>query len=64
MPKYARMVGNVAAEVFTPPEGVALAECFHPDVAAQFEEVPEEITQNSTRSAKGKWTIAVPADTE
>ncbi|MGC9271934.1 hypothetical protein [Acidiphilium sp.] len=33
---YALINNGVVTELFTPPSGFTLAECFHPDVAAQF----------------------------
>jgi len=33
---YARINNGVVVELFTPPSGFTLAECFHPDVVAQF----------------------------
>jgi len=41
--KYARVIKNVVNEVFTPPEGVDISECFHPDVVKQFTVVSEEV---------------------
>jgi hypothetical protein len=36
--KYGRIINNVVVEVFTPPPGVRIEDCFHPDVG--FEEIP------------------------
>lgn len=33
---YARVTGGKVAEVFTPPSGYAIGDCFHPDIASQF----------------------------
>ena len=38
--EYARVVGGTVFELFTPPTGVSLSECFTADVAAQFVAVP------------------------
>lgn len=58
MNKFARIENNVAVEIFTPPEGFAIGDCFHPDIAAKFSQVPDNVTAGSTR--KGTvWTIAV-----
>lgn len=50
--KYARIIDDVAQEVidFDP------AERFHPDVAALFEPVPDEVNQGATRDDRGAWT--------
>jgi hypothetical protein len=54
--KYARIIDNVVQEVvdFDP------AERFHPDVAALFELVPDDVGQNDTRDADGAFTAYVP----
>jgi hypothetical protein len=57
MTTYARIQNNVAVEVFVPHEGFTLLECFHPDVAAIFNEVPDSVTVGSTVE-DGVWTIA------
>ncbi len=57
---YARMDGDMAVEVFTPPAGFPIAECFHPEVAVMFTEVPDNVTVGSTIDAQGNWTAPVP----
>lgn len=58
--KYARIVGHLAVEIFDQQSQVP-ADCFHPDVAAQFEQVPVNVTAGSTRDpGSGEWTIAAP----
>ncbi len=50
--KYARIINNVAQEVIDfSPEGR-----FHPDVAALFVPVPDEVNQGAIRDAEGNWT--------
>lgn len=44
--KYARIVDNKVWEVFTPPIGVDISECFTPDLVAQFIQCPAEVEQN------------------
>lgn len=44
--KYARIVDSIVWEVFTPPAGVDISECFTPELVAQFIECPEEVGQN------------------
>lgn len=41
--KYARVVNSVVQEVFTPPEGFTLQECFTAEVVAQFLPCPEDV---------------------
>ena len=41
--KYARIVNNKVNEVFTPPQGIDISECFHPDVVKQFVAVSDEV---------------------
>lgn len=47
--KYARIVDSIVAEVFTPPEGFALEECFTAELVAQFTACPDHV--------EGGWTI-------
>src|SRR5947209_7121632 len=42
MATYARVVGGRVMEVFTPPTGLTLANCFAPAIAAQFVGVPHD----------------------
>jgi hypothetical protein len=44
MAKYARIVNDIVVEVFTPPVGVDISECFTAELVAQFIECPEEIS--------------------
>ena len=59
MTKYAHIVDSVAVEILVPPEGFALSDCVHADIAALFTEVPNDVTPNSKVNSKGVWTIAV-----
>lgn len=40
MTQYARVVAGQVFELFTPPDGASLTDCFHAEVAAQFVAVP------------------------
>jgi hypothetical protein len=60
--KYARIIDNVAIETFVPQDGFTIADSFHPDIAAQFVEVPNEVTANSTKNPDGTWEIFVYTD--
>lgn len=50
---------GVVVEMFTPPSGATLAECFHADVAAQFVEVPSGVAPAQGWTYDGK-TFAPP----
>ena len=54
MTLYARVVDNVAVELFTPNEGFTIDESFHPIVRAMFQEVPDGTVVNSV-FVDGKW---------
>jgi hypothetical protein len=57
MTTYARIQGNTAVEVFVPHEGFSLAECFHPEIAALFVQVPDGTLTGATTDDGGKtWT--------
>lgn len=41
--KYVRVLHDIVQEVFVPPSGIQIEECFHPDVVAQFEQVSDDV---------------------
>ena len=43
MSKYARSVNGVVQEVFTPPNGFSINDCFTPEVVALFRSCPDEV---------------------
>ena len=55
MSKFARVVAGTVAEVFTPPEGVTIQECFHADVAAMFQPCPNMVEVEWTTDGKEAW---------
>ena len=55
MKNYARIIENVAVDVSANPQ-----ECFHPDIAAQFEEVPANVQQGWVRDENGGWSAPAP----
>lgn len=59
MTKYARVVDDVAVEIFVPPQGVSIDEFFHPDISSKFVVVPDDVTAGSTKK-NSTWTINVP----
>lgn len=58
--KYMRIVNNMAVEAFAPPNGLNIADCFHPDIASQFMLVPGDVTYGWTRDEDGVWTAPSP----
>ena len=62
MKKYARVVNNAVWEVFTPPVGVDISDCFTAELVAQFIECPDYV--------EAKWSYVdgefeapyIPAD--
>ena len=59
MTNYARIINDVAVDVSTDPENH-----FHPDIAAQFVDVPDSVVQGSTRDATGVWHDPVVPEPE
>lgn len=55
MTNYARIINEVAVDVCTDP-----AHCFHPDIAVQFEPVPDEVQAGWIRK-DGRWAAPAPA---
>ena len=55
MSNFARIIDSVAVDVSTDPEN-----SFHPDIAAQFEPVPDNVKQGWVRT-DGKWAAPAPA---
>lgn len=47
--KFARFIDNTAVEVFTPPSGFGISDCFHPSVANQFEPVADDVDVGYTK---------------
>ena len=45
--KYGRFIDGILVEVFTPPSGVKIEDCFHPDVG--FEEIPPDVEVGWTK---------------
>jgi len=61
--KYARFsIGNTVIEVFIPPTGFSIEECFTPEIVAQFEPVPDNVEQNWIRQEDG--TFVAPPEPE
>lgn len=61
--KYARIsTENTVIEVFTPPTGFTIEECFTPEIVAQFELVPDEVEQNWIKQEDG--TFVAPPEPE
>jgi hypothetical protein len=57
MTTYARIQNDTAVEVFMPHSGFSLVECFHPEVAVLFVEVPDGTEAGATTTDGGStWT--------
>ena len=55
MSKFARIINNVAVDVSTNPQ-----EQFHPDIAAEFEPVPDDVQAGWARNEAGEWEAPAP----
>jgi len=55
MTNFARVIDNVAVDVSADPEN-----CFHPDIAAQFVSVPDNVQTGWRKGADGKWNAPAP----
>jgi hypothetical protein len=60
--KYARIINSVVAEVFIPPQGFNIEDCFHVDLVAQFEVVPDEVEAMWKRHEDGSFSAPPPAE--
>lgn len=58
--KYARVSDSVVQEVFTPPAGLTIEDCFTPEVVALFEPCPPEVEQNWIKHEDGTFTPPPP----
>lgn len=58
--KYARVIGTFVQEVFTPPTGFAIEDCFTPEVVAMFESVPDEVDGGWTKHDDGTFSAPPP----
>lgn len=62
--KYARIVDSIAVEVFTPPAGFALGECFTAELVAQFVPCSEEVQGGWALQEDGSFIAPEPIITE
>ena len=58
--KYARIVDSVVFEVFTPPAGFQLVECFTPQVVTLFQSCPDYVEQNWIKQQDGSFLAPPP----
>ena len=58
--KYARVVETIVVEVYVPPAGVPIEECFTPELVAQFEPCPFEVEANWIKQPDGTFTPPSP----
>lgn len=60
--KYARLNSdNTVIETYVPPTGVAITECFTPEIAQQFIQVSDEVEANWIKQSDGTF-IAPPVE--
>jgi hypothetical protein len=59
MPTFARIADGIVAELFTPPTGVALAQCFVASLVSSFVAVPAGVTPQQGWTFDGT-TFAAP----
>jgi hypothetical protein len=63
MAQYARVEGGVVVELFTPPDCVALAQCFHPDLVPHFVAIPPGVAvEQRWLYGTGGFTPPAPAE--
>lgn len=60
--KYARIVDNKVWEVFTPPVGVDISDCFTAELVAQFIECPADVEANWSYTNGEFDAPYIPAD--
>lgn len=58
--KHARVISNTVQELFIPPDGFTINDCFHPSVVALFEVVPDNVQQGWIKHEDGSFTAPVP----
>lgn len=56
MTTYARIENDTAIEIFIPPTGFTIGECFHPEVASLFTVVPDGTELGATTTDGVTWT--------
>lgn len=60
--KYVRVVYSVVQEVFTPPGGFEIEDCFHPDVVSQFEIAADGVDIGFIKHQDGSFTAPPPPE--
>jgi len=58
--KYARIADDFVIEVFVEPEGFTIDQCFHPDIAAQFVVVADNIEAGWIKQSDGSFVAPPP----
>lgn len=61
--KYARIIDSTVQEVFIPPAGFTLEECFHSSLIAQFEPCPDEVEGGWLKQEDGTFVAPPPIPT-
>jgi len=61
MPKYAHVIDNIVVEVFTPPSGFSINDCFHSDLTWVQCDTPSGVGYGwSATQSNGAWTFSPP----
>lgn len=59
MTTYARVRGGIVLELFTPPAGMTIDQCFVPSIAMQYVAVPDGVSPQQGWTCNGK-TFSAP----
>jgi hypothetical protein len=63
MPTYAHIINHAVAEIFVPPQGFSIEQCFHPDLSwtdvSGFSPMPQA-GWSATQDDDGNWTFDPP----
>lgn len=62
--KYARIINGQVLEIITPPEGYAIADCYHADIVKTCEIIYDQDVQIGWTFADGVFTAPVEAPAE
>lgn len=54
---FARIINDTAVDVSTDPTN-----SFHPSIAAEFVEVPDDVVRGSSRNVAGEWVHPIPPE--
>lgn len=58
--KYAKIINDTVDDIFVPQAGFTIAESLHSDVAALFEQVPDEVQIGWKKHEDGSFSAPQP----